>query len=343
MKSDGIKLTSCDVYPVSGIMYYVSFIMLDNLFIVDAHQDIAYHLNFFKRDFINPKIRCKITLPNLKKGKVKLLFNTIFVHPKNKPQKTYEDALSQFTTYKMLFELYKDDIKKVDTFSKIEELKNSDKVGFLTMMEGADPIESPRDLTEFYNKGVRIIGLAWNDKNHYASGYETNSGLSDLGKELILRMNELGITLDLSHLNEICFWESIDLTKLIPIATHSNAKSLTDHPRNLNDDQLKAIASRGGVIGIVLFDTFLKIEKKKPTLDELFQHTDYIINLCGEDHVGIGSDLDGARYQDFPKEIETVADLPKIADFFVKKGYNEGRIKKIMGGNFLRVLEHNLK
>jgi membrane dipeptidase len=155
-------------------------------------------------------------------------------------------------------------------------------------------------------------------------------------------MNDLRITLDLSHLNERCFWEAIELTNLVPIASHSNARSLTDHPRNLRDDQLRAISERGGVIGIVFYNDFLRTGSENPTLEDIFAHADYIINLCGEDHVGIGSDLDGADINDFPEDIRTVADLPKIGRFFLEKGYSEERVRKIMGGNFLTVLRENL-
>ena len=155
-------------------------------------------------------------------------------------------------------------------------------------------------------------------------------------------MNDLGIILDLSHLNERCFWEAIEACETVPIASHSNARSLTDHPRNLKDDQLLAISESGGVIGLVLYNHFLKTGGGNPSLEDVFAHADYIINLCGEDHVGIGSDLDGADINDFPEDIRTVADLPKIAEFLLKKGYSEERVRKIMGGNFLRVLKGNL-
>ena len=96
------------------------------------------------------------------------------------------------------------------------------------------------------------------------------------------------------------------------------------------------------MIGIVLYNYFLKIGEKTPTLEEVFAHADYMVNLCGEDHVGIGSDMDGARIEDFPQGLKTVADLPKIAEYFCDKGYSEDRVTKIMSGNFLRVLKSNL-
>jgi len=316
--------------------------MSKNFLIVDAHEDIAFHLNYFKRDFVNPGTPCMITLPWLKEGNVRMVFNTVFIHPKLKPERTVQSGLDQLSKYEEIYKTFPDEVYQVKSAEDLSRFGQGSKIGFLTLMEGADPIESVGKLDEFYERGVRIIGLAWNDKNQYASGNDTEDGLSQEGVRLIHRMNDLGITLDLSHLNEKCFWEAAELTNLIPIATHSNAKAITDHKRNLSDKQLKAISERGGVIGIVLYNYFLKIGEKTPTLEEVFAHADYMVNLCGEDHVGIGSDMDGARIEDFPQGLKTVADLPKIAEYFCDKGYSEDRVTKIMSGNFLRVLKSNL-
>lgn len=284
-----------------------------------------------------------ITLPWLKEGNVRMVFNTVFIHPKHKPDKTVQSGLDQLSKYEEIYELFSDEVYQIKTAEDLNKFGQDSRIGFLTLIEGADPIENVSKLDEFYQRGVRIIGPAWNNKNQFASGNNTEDGLSEDGVKLIHRMNELGITLDLSHLNEKCFWESIELTKLIPIATHSNARALTDHVRNLNDKQLKAISERGGVIGIVLYNYFLKTGKNKPNLEDVFAHADYMVKLCGEDHVGIGSDMDGARIEDFPEGLETIADLPKIADYFIEKGYTEKRVEKIMSGNFLRVLKQNLR
>ncbi|MEW6145227.1 MAG: dipeptidase [Thermodesulfobacteriota bacterium] len=316
--------------------------MIEDLFILDAHEDIAFHLNHYGRDFVSPSVPCMITLPWLREAGIGLVFNTVFVHPKHKPEKTLEAALEQFGIYDRIYREHEGEIFQIKTKNDMGRIGKEGRIGFLTLMEGADPIESPDKLGEFYERGVRIIGLTWNDKNRFASGNNTEEGLSDEGRELIKRMNELRITLDLSHINEKGFWEAIGLTTLIPIASHSNARSLTDHPRNLKDDQLLAISERGGVVGIVLYNQFLRTGDNMPTLEDVFAHTDYILTLCGEDHVGIGSDMDGARVEDFPEDLRKISDLPKIAEYFLEKGYSEERVRKIMGGNFLRVIGENL-
>jgi membrane dipeptidase len=315
---------------------------MDDLFIVDAHEDIAFHINYFERDFINPEIPCMITLPGLNQAGIRLVFNTIFVHPKHRPDQTVEKAKAQVQVYDDIFDKNGNNVARILNNHDLDQLMSNKKIGFLTLMEGADPIEDINDLKFYFDKGIRILGPAWNNKNKYASGPETDSALSDEGKKLIQEMNNLGITLDLSHLNEKCFWDAIKITNLIPIATHSNARTLTNHPRNLYDDQLLAISERGGVTGIVFYNTFLKTGKNTPTLEDIFKHTDYIINLCGEDHVGIGTDLDGGKIEEFPQEIRQISSLPVVAQYFLDKGYTEERVKKIMGSNFLRVLKSNL-
>ena len=316
--------------------------MIEDLFILDAHEDIAFHLNYYDRDFVSPSLPCMITLPWLREAGIGLVFNTVFVHPKHKPEKTLESALGQLDTYDRIYGEYKNEVFQIKTRDDLMRIGSDAGIGFLTLMEGADPIEGPDKLGEFHERGVRLIGLTWNDKNRFASGNETEEGLTDEGRDLIKRMNGLRITLDLSHINEKGFWEAIGLTTLIPVASHSNARALTDHPRNLRDDQLLAISERGGVIGIVLYNQFLKTGDKTPTVEDVFKHTDYIVTLCGEDHVGIGSDMDGARIEDFPEDLRKIADIPKIADYFLDKGFSEGRVRKIMGGNFLRVIKENL-
>lgn len=316
---------------------------MSKFFTIDAHEDIAFHLNYFNRDFINPETPCMITLPWIKEAGIKIIFNTVFIHPKHKPTKTVENAMIQLDIYDKIYREYKDDVFQIKSKDDLKNIEIQNRVGFLTLMEGADPLRNPEDLDEYYHRGVRILGPAWNNKNIFASGTDTQDGLSDKGVNLIKRMNELNVTLDLSHLNEKSFWDSIELTELIPVATHSNAKTLTDHPRNLEDSQLKAISQKGGVIGVVFYNEFLKMNNRPPSLQEIYEHTDYILDICGEDHVGIGTDLDGARIKDFPEDVRQISKLPVVAEYFLSKGYDEELVSKIMGKNFLRVIENNLK
>ncbi|NIP38655.1 MAG: hypothetical protein GWO07_07800 [Candidatus Dadabacteria bacterium] len=317
--------------------------MTEKFPIFDAHEDIAFHLSYFKRDFVEPETPCMITLPGLKTGNIKFVLNTIFVHPKLRPEKTVENANLQLRVYEDIYNDFGSDIIKVKNKQDIDTAITQDKIGFITLMEGADPLQKPEDIYEYYDKGLRVLGPAWNNGNLFASGPATEDGLSEEGYELIKIMSELNITLDLSHLNEQCFWDAIEKYENVPIASHSNARSLTDHPRNLKDEQLKEISARGGVIGIVLYNSFLKTGDDLPTLEDIYKHIDHIMSVCGEDHVGIGSDLDGAEIKDFPEEIRAIEHLQAIPQYLSTKGYSDNLINKISHDNFLRVIRGNLK
>ena len=312
-------------------------------FTIDAHQDIAFHILHYKRDFENPETPCMITLPGLRESGARVVFNTVFIHPKHKPGGSVAEAMAQLDVYDGIYREHSESVFQIRSRGDIDRLSEEEKIGFFTLMEGADPVLNPEHLLEYQKRGVRAVGLSWNNKNIYASGPESEEGLSGQGKELLRQMNTLGITLDLSHLNERCFWESVELTELIPVATHSNSRTLVDHPRNLRDEQLRAISERGGVIGVVFYGPFLRKKQGLATLEDIYAHIDHIINVCGEDHVGVGTDMDGAPIKDFPKEMRHIAELRTLPDYLLGKGYSRGVVEKIMGMNFLRVIKTNLE
>ncbi len=311
-------------------------------FTVDSHEDIAFHMRHYKRSFVESEIPCMITLPGLRRGGARMVFNTVFIHPKHKPARSAAEAMAQLDLYDEIYAKYEDSVMRIRSFSDTEKLSEGGKIGFFTLMEGADPLSSAEDLDLYYARGVRALGLSWNNRNIFASGPESEYGLSAEGKKLMERMNRLRVTLDLSHLNQRCFWESIELTELIPIATHSNARALVEHPRNLHDDQLLAISRRKGVTGVVFYGKFLRRGPGPATLDDIYAHIDHILSVCGEDHVGIGTDMDGAPATDFPEEMKDISGLPILGEYLLGKGYTERVVKKIMGLNFLRVVKTNL-
>ena len=314
-----------------------------DFFCIDAHQDIAFHMRHYKRDFENPEVPCMITLQGLRQGGIRVVFNTVFIHPKHKPERSVTEAMAQLDIYDEIYREHYENVFQIKNRRDINRLSEGEKIGFFTLMEGADPVMSPKHLLEYHKRGVRALGPSWNNRNIYASGPESNEGLSSQGKELLREMNTLGITLDLSHLNERCFWESVELTELIPVATHSNSRALVDHPRNLHDRQLRAISERGGVIGVVFYGKFLRQGEGLATLEDIYAHIDHIISVCGEDHVGVGTDMDGAPVKDFPEEMRHISKLPVLSEYLLGKGYPRGVVEKIMGKNFLRVIRTNLE
>tara|TARA_B100000579_G_scaffold107464_1_gene85553 strand:- start:6491 stop:7432 length:942 start_codon:yes stop_codon:yes gene_type:complete len=307
-------------------------------YLIDCHQDIAYSIRANKRPFNTDDSSYMITLDETIKSGLKLIFSTIFVsHVKR--EKRYEEAILQLKEYEKIF-------KKYIPFYKVKsnndiKLKKRNKIGLLFLMEGADPIRNLSDLDYFYLKGLRILGLTWNKENKYGFGASKSGPLKKDGYKLIEQMDKKSITLDLSHLSYESFWDAINTTNLIPIATHSNSYFLRRHKRNLTVSQLKAISNKGGTCGLVLYNDFIA-QKTLITMDDLFNQFKYLLSKCGEDHIALGSDIDGAPINDFPIGIRKSSDLYKIIEMLEKKRINSRIIDKFASKNILRVLSENL-
>jgi membrane dipeptidase len=275
------------------------------------------------------------------------------------------------------------------------------KLAALLGMEGGHMIENDLNkLDALYKRGVRYMTITWNNSTSWATSaaYETSlqlppkegeqaserkKGLTGFGEQVIKRMNELGMMVDVSHLGEQSFWDIIKITNKPIIASHSCVWNLCPHRRNLKDEQIKAIAKTGGVVFLNFYsgfidstyekkiasflkthqtevDSLLKLNIQKdyagmmiaekykdemkvirPPLSVLIDHLDYIVKLVGVDHVGMGSDFDGIEAP--PLELNGVEDYPLITKALLERGYNKKEIQKILGGNFIRVFEANMK
>jgi membrane dipeptidase len=286
--------------------------------------------------------------------------------------------------------------EKMTWVKNSRELTKAGKKGRLGTMlgvEGGHMIEDDlAKLDTLFQRGVRYMTLTWNNSTNWASSAldETTRsaslqqlGLSELGKSVVRRMNELGMIVDVSHNGEKTFWDVIALTSKPIIASHSSAYALCPHRRNLKDDQLRAIARNGGVVHVNFYAGFLDstYEKKaeafrkresakvdslirtgmqpdyarinvarenggeylniRPSISLLLDHIDHIAKVAGIDHVGLGSDFDGIEAP--PRELNGVEDFPKITEGLLQRGYSEKDIRKILGGNFIRVLKANEK
>jgi membrane dipeptidase len=214
--------------------------------------------------------------------------------------------------------------------------------------EGAEPIGPNLDaLHLFHALGLRSLGPVWSRPTVFGHGVpfrfpstgDTGLGLTDLGKALVRECNALKIMVDLSHLNEAGFWDVAKLSDAPLVATHSNAYAITPSSRNLNDRQLQAIGETGGMVGLNLATVFLRPDGRESpdmTLDPVKAHIDHMLRLAGEDHVGIGSDFDGATT---PKDIGGVEGLPILIQAMRAMDLGEALIAKIAQGNWLRLLE----
>ena len=215
-------------------------------------------------------------------------------------------------------------------------------------IEGAEAVDADLDALEvLYQAGLRSLGPVWSRPTIFGHGVpftypstpDTGDGLTDAGKALVMACNELGIAIDLSHINEKGFWDVAKLSDAPLIATHSNAHAICPHARNLTDKQLDAIAETGGMVGLNYATCFLRPDGQRGTdvpFELMARHLDHLIGRLGVDHVGLGSDFDGAN---IPDVIGDVTGLPALQDALRKHGYDEATLKKLCHENWIGVLE----
>jgi len=232
-------------------------------------------------------------------------------------------------------------IVAVTTHDEILKAKKEGKVCGLLSMEGAEPLMGElAAIRVYYRLGLRMLSFAWNYRTPFADGLNakrSESKLPELGVQALEEMGRLGILFDVSHLADSVFWDACDVVKGPFIASHSNARAVCDHPRNLTDDMIRALADHGGVTGMNFAPAFVAKEGKDADVSKLVDHIDHIVKLVGPDHVGLGSDFDGIGST--PAGLEDVSKMPNVTRELVSRGYSDEDILKILGGNHLRVFK----
>lgn len=261
----------------------------------------------------------------------------------------------------------KDVVSLATSFSEIEMALKQDKISVILGLEGGRPLEgrpmqdSLSTLRAFYRLGVRSLQLTGNGRNRLADGIaetRTKGGLTHFGASVVKEMNRLGMIVDISHLAPAGVMDVLNLSMGPVIASHSNARAVCDHPRNLPDEIIKMIAEREGLVGLSFFSTLINRDKDLPTVDDLVDHIDHIANLVGINYVGLGpdfsefsirisqwsgarGDMEGVQYGSkesyFHPELKNWSHLPNVTKSLLRRGYSEGDIKKVLGENFLRV------
>ncbi len=233
-------------------------------------------------------------------------------------------------------------------YPALESCLRNDNMAAVLHLEGAEPVQPDLgNLEEFYQAGVRSIGITWSRPNAFGHGVpfqypgspDTGPGLTDHGKALVEACNQHGILIDLAHLNERGFWEVAELSRAPLVSSHTAAHALIPRTRNLTDQQLKAVGKSGGLVGVIFSVNDLAGGKKPNTdapLSALVRHISYIANLIGEDHVAFGSDLDGTI---IPSEIGDVTGFPRLLAALKNAGFSDKALEKISYRNWLRVLE----
>ncbi len=261
----------------------------------------------------------------------------------------WEDAWQE--VLQLLEQLRKEesqDLQLIGNCTDAEKNRETDRVCALaTVEEGGVLNEKMGRLEELYERRVRLLTLTWNYENclGYPNSDDTEimkRGLKPFGMEVIERMNELGMLIDVSHLSDGGFWDCIQKSKVPIVASHSNARTLCDHPRNLSDDMLRALAKKGGVAGLNLYPAFLK-EDSQVTVADIARHAKYMIHVAGEDVVAIGTDFDGFESTVREGYLSHIREMERVWEACRKEGITERQLDKICWQNAWRVMQEVLR
>src|SRR5579864_2352542 len=360
--------------------------------VIDTHADTPQRFleSNFDMGSTDPNDIGQISLDKARAGNLGAEFFSIWVEPQ-----TNQGHFAQHT-FDLIDSVYQQAARHPDrmmmafSVADIERAHKEHKLAALMGIEGGHSIENDMHLLrDYYRLGVRYMTLSWSNTNEWADSsgdindpkIQHHNGLTDFGKQVVLEMNRLGMMVDISHVADKTFWDTIATTKAPVIASHSSARALVNAPRNMTDEMLKAVAKNGGVVQVNFYDGFddenfrkaleeqqpdqeaarqkymaqMKSEGKevnyieldrierawiakipRPPLKSLIDHIDHIAKVAGVDHVGLGSDFDGVSGAT-PQGIDSAADLPKITQALLDRGYSAEDIHKILGGNLMRV------
>jgi membrane dipeptidase len=364
----------------------------DSALVIDTHADTPQRFLDGNYDIgsTDPNDVGHISLEKASTGNLAAEFFSIWVEPKSN-----EGHFARHT-FDLIDSVYEQAARHTDrmmmsySVADIERAHKTRKLAALMGIEGGHSIENDIHLLrDFYRLGVRYMTLSWSNTNEWADSsgdiddpkIQHHNGLTDFGKQVVLEMNRLGMMVDISHVADKTFWDAIATTKAPVIASHSSARALTNHARNMTDDMLRAVARNGGVVGVNFYSAFVdedyrkaaeaqkkereatvdayvaqqrasgnlvtyldkdRIEREwaakipRPPLKSLIDHIDHIAKVAGIDHAGLGSDFDGVSGAT-PQGMDSAADLPKITQALLDRGYSADDIHKILGGNLLRV------
>lgn len=273
---------------------------------------------------------------------------------------SFETALGKMYAYFNLMEARPDDTLQVETVADIHRAKEEGKIGIMFGLQTGTAVG--KDISKWTilaKLGVRISQLTYMERTDFGDGcYEPeNRGLTAYGRQAVQEMNRLGIVVDLSHAGERTSLDAIEYSQKPPVFSHSNPKAVGPSARNITDEQIKAVAAKNGVVGITPHSALChKVLGVRPTIHDYLDHMEYVINLVGVDHVGIGTDVyesytkiswesSTKRMYPSPWVYETmlsegfsrITDLPSVTEGLISRGYSDDDIVKILGGNWLRV------
>jgi membrane dipeptidase len=363
--------------------------------VVDTHNDVLSSAVLDGKDISHRIPEGHSDLERFKEGGVDVQFFSVFTGPdaRNK-EGVFKDANQEIDSLESIVARNKDRMVLAPDYKMVKKGVKQNKLVALIGVEGGHMIEDDLQKLEIlYQRGMRYMTLTWNNSTNWASsamdettnpGKLKQKGLTEFGKQVVRKMNELGIIVDLSHTGEQTFYDAIAATTKPVLLSHSSVWNICPVFRNVKDEQIKAVAKNGGVICVNFYSGFVskkfdqrsewlngagkkivqdslfnltkdsaamqtqwqqyykqELEKVRPTIAQLVDHIDYIVKLVGDDYAGLGADYDGVS--SLPIGMEDITAYPKITEELLKRGYSKKSIKKILGGNVLRVMKANFK
>jgi len=317
---------------------------MKNPYIVDGHCDSLISFVNNERTLRNPSEGGHWDLLRASQAGVSLQFLAAFIETQYKPNKSLQRGLQLIEGAHRFSQANPDQVFLVQGKLDLERIPDPTRLGLLLSVEGGEILgEDLFMLNIIFELGVRALGLTWNQRNALAAGVgeaDTRVKLSNFGQQVVQRMNELGMIVDVSHLNEEGFWHVLEVSKDPIAATHSCARALCDHPRNLSDQQLRALGRHKGVVGVNFYPQFLKATGVA-TRDDVVRHICHIAEVAGVESVGLGSDFDGIG--ETPAGLGHVGDYNYLLEDLMKTGFSTREVEQIMGLNFMRLLSDVLK
>ncbi len=355
--------------------------------VIDTHDDTTQRLLFDKTfDIAKRNPDGNIDIPRMREGGLDALFFSIWVPSTVTGPPAVRRALGLIDAVREAVRTHPNDLVLATTAADIRRAKSEHKIAALMGVEGGHMIDDDLGvLRDYAALGVRYMTLTHFNNNDWADSSTdkpAHNGLTDFGKDVVREMNRLGMIVDISHVADKTFYDAIAVSQAPIIASHSSARAIAHHVRNMTDDMMRALAKNGGVIQINYEASFLSEEYRtaaekqsgdvvtqldamskkcggneacstmetarinreammsgtlpKVSWEAIVEHIDHAVKVAGVDHVGLGSDFDGAT---MPIGMEDASKLPKITDALIKKGYSDADIEKILGGNTLRVME----
>lgn len=318
--------------------------MTNNYRFADFHCDTLLNVYLREMDFSKLNEMGHLDLPRLKIANHDLQCFAVFSDPKFGQEAMLRQTLKLIDVAHQRIFSHPDMILVKSGFDLDKIIENKKLAGLLAI-EGADFLGDDLFLIDLvHHLGVRLITLVWNGRNSIADGVkvrENAGGLTGIGTQAVKRMQELGIIVDVSHLSEKGFWDVSRVTSRAFVASHSNARAVCDHPRNLWDDQIREIAKNKGLIGMNLCRPFVAAQEEDQTLATVIRHISHIADVAGTEVLCLGCDLDGIR--EMPTGMADVRDVVRIADLLGEAGFLPAEIEAITSKNLLRFVKNNLE